>query len=368
MRTIVVSAVNIRKGGTLTILKDCLSYLSSLTKDGKYRVVALVHQRSLTDYPGIEYIEFPDTIKNWGKRLWCEYFTMYRISQSLSPVYLWLSLHDTTPRVKAERQVLYCQTSFPFFKWKFRDFFFDYKIVLFALLTRFVYRINIHKNKYLIVQAEWLRTGFSNMFHLPKEKFIVATPEQSMLLQNTNKRFTQNEYSFLVASSPDCHKNFETVCQATTLLEKKVGKNKFKVILTIKGNENKYARWLYKNWGHISSIDFRGFMKKEDLYTYYASVNCLIFPSRIETWGLPISEFANYNKPMIIADLPYAYETAAGSNLTAFFQIGQTEDLADKMYSLLNNNFNQFHSIRKNSISDPCATTWNDLFKILLTE
>ena len=48
------------------------------------------------------------------------------------PVYLWLSLHDATPRVVAERRVVYCQTSFPFYKWSWRDFLFDYKIVLFA--------------------------------------------------------------------------------------------------------------------------------------------------------------------------------------------------------------------------------------------
>ena len=68
------------------------------------------------------------------------------------PVYLWLSLHDATPRVVAERRVVYCQTSFPFYKWSWRDFLFDYKIVLFALFTRWIYRINVHRNTYLIVQ------------------------------------------------------------------------------------------------------------------------------------------------------------------------------------------------------------------------
>ena len=76
MKTIVVSAVNIRKGGTLTILRDCLGYLSGLASGGEYRVVALVHKRELADYPGIEYIEMPGCIKGWGRRLWCEYVTM----------------------------------------------------------------------------------------------------------------------------------------------------------------------------------------------------------------------------------------------------------------------------------------------------
>lgn len=64
-KTIVVSAVSLRKGGTLTILQDCLCYLSALAADGNYRVIALVHKRELADYPHIEYIEMPDVIKGW---------------------------------------------------------------------------------------------------------------------------------------------------------------------------------------------------------------------------------------------------------------------------------------------------------------
>ena len=113
-KTIVVSAVSLRKGGTLTILRDCLCYLSTLATDGHYRVIALVHKRELADYPGIRYIEMPDIIRGWSRRLWCEYVTMNRISRRIAPVYLWISLHDTTPRVVAEQQVVYCQTSFLF--------------------------------------------------------------------------------------------------------------------------------------------------------------------------------------------------------------------------------------------------------------
>lgn len=178
MKTIVVSAVTLRKGGTLTILRQCLNYLSELAVHGDYRIVALVHRKELVFYPNVEYMEMPDMIQGWGKRLWCEYVTMRRISRQLAPVYLWLSMHDTTPNVQAERQAVYCQTSFSFLKGKWQDLIFDYKIVLFTLFTRFAYRINIHRNRYLIVQAEWLRKGFSKMFGLPKELFIVATPER----------------------------------------------------------------------------------------------------------------------------------------------------------------------------------------------
>ena len=118
MKHLVISAVNIRKGGTLTVLRDCLRYLSGRSE---LRVTALVHKRDLCDFPGIDYIEIPWSIDGWGKRLKCEYVTMKGISEKLQPVDLWLSLHDTTPNVVAKRQAVYCQTSFPFLKVQLRD-------------------------------------------------------------------------------------------------------------------------------------------------------------------------------------------------------------------------------------------------------
>ena len=54
------------------------------------------------------------------------------------------------------------------------------------------------------------------------------------------------------------------------------------------------------------------------MYEKYNKIDCLIFPSKLETWGLPISEFMAFDKPMLIADLPYAHETAAGAKYVAF--------------------------------------------------
>ncbi|MCB5658274.1 MULTISPECIES: glycosyltransferase family 4 protein [Bacteroides] len=366
MKTIVVSAVTLRKGGTLTILRQCLNYLSELAVHGDYRIVALVHRKELVFYPNVEYMEMPDMIQGWGKRLWCEYVTMRRISRQLAPVYLWLSMHDTTPNVQAERQAVYCQTSFPFLKGKWQDLIFDYKIVLFTLFTRFAYRINIHRNRYLIVQAEWLRKGFSKMFGLPKESFIVATPERMEKETIIKDNQQSHIYNFLFAATPDCHKNFETLCRATALLERELGVGKFKVILTISGNENRYARWLYRHWGHLKSIEFAGFMSREQLYRNYAGAHCLVFPSRVETWGLPISEFAAFGKPMLLADLPYAHETAAGSRQTAFFNPQSSDTLKMQMKRLVEGDFSFLKEIPHQVLVEPATHTWKELFDLLL--
>ena len=366
MKTIVVSAVNLRKGGTLTILRECLYYLSSSKWAKGYRVIALVHKKELAFYPNIEYVEIPDTIKSWGRRLWCEYITMYFLSKKWAPVFLWLSLHDTTPNVQAERQAVYCQTSFPFLQWRWRDWIFDYKIVLFSLFTRFAYRINIKRNRYLIVQADWLRKGLAGMFHMPQERFIVAPPELN-IQRNVSSFPMKDGFTFFFPATPDCHKNFEQLCEATRLLEKEFGKGKFQVWITINGKENRYTRWLYRKWGKVDSLRFSGFMDKEKLYAAYAAADCLVFPSRVETWGLPISEFAVFGKPMLLADLPYAYETAAGCSNVAFFNPSDPQILKEQMKWLIQKDTSFLTTVPKTAILEPVAYTWDELFERLLS-
>lgn len=367
-KTIVISAVNLRKGGTLTILRDCLRYLAELVREGDYHVVALVHKRALCDYDGIEYIEMPDIIKGWGKRLWCEYVTMHKISEELSPVYLWLSLHDTSPRVEAERQAVYCQTSFPFYKWSFRDFRMDFKIPLFAMFTKYAYKVNIRSNRYLIVQQNWLREGFSRMFGLKKEKFIVAPPQRKPA-EVVPEKVNNECFTFFYASTPDCHKNFETLCEAARFLENETGPGRFKVVLTLSGEENKYSRWLYSKWGKVQSIEFAGFMSKERLYGYYKSADSLVFPSKVETWGLPITEFmeASGDKPMLLSDLPYAHETATGAPQVCFFNPSDPAELKERMKELIQDKCVALAPVPKLEIEEPKADSWKELFEILLS-
>lgn len=368
MKTIVVSAVNIRRGGTLRILRDCLEYLSTLASEKHYRIVAIVHRRSLFDYGNIEYLELPHVIDNWGKRLWCEYVTMNRISRELAPVYLWLSLHDTTPRVVAERQAVYCQTSFPFLRLRLSDIRFDYKICLFGLFTRYAYRMNIKKNKYIIVQADWLRRAFSAMFGIPQNRFIVSPPEEKTTIVNCNGNQDQDGriYKFAYICGPDCHKNIELVCKAAEMLEKNHGSGRFQVMLTIAGSENAYARWIFSKWGNLKSINYMGYLNREELSQCYSDADCLIFPSRIETWGLPISEFMQYHKPMLLADLPYSHEASAGSTLTAFFNVDDASALAVQMARLIAGDTSSLSAVGRPVLNEPYSYSWEELFRYLL--
>ena len=359
-RNIVVSAVNLRTGGTLTVLRDCLGYLSS-RKD--LHVTALVHRRDLCDFPGIDYFEIPWSVKGWGHRLWCEYVTMNRISGQLPETDLWFSLHDTTPRVKARHQAVYCHTAFPFMKATRQDWKMDKKIVLFSLFTRFAYRMNVRRNRYLVVQQDCMRSALSALLSFPRQRIIVAPPSFRL---PTIQGAPGETPTFLYPGTPDCHKNFETLCEAARLLEERVGKNRFKVLITVQGDENRYARWLKEGWGDVSALDFRGLMPRDELARAYGEASCLVFPSRCETWGLPISEFLPTGKPMLLADLPYAHETASGASHVQFFPPTDAQALAAAMQAVVEGQSGLFNPVAPALPAAPLAPDWESLFALLL--
>lgn len=361
-RNIVVSAVNIRRGGTLTVLRDCLGYLST-RKD--LQVTALVHRRELCEFLGIRYIEIPWSAKGWLRRLWCEYVTMNRISRQLPETHLWLSLHDTTPRVRARRQAVYCQTSFPFIKAGWQDVRMNVKIPLFSWFTRYAYLLNVQRNRFLIVQQDWLRKGLSAMLHFPENRMIVAPPAfQVPVIED--KSALESVPIFLYPAGPDCHKNMECLCRAARLLENRLGTGRFRVVLTISGNENRYARWIKESFGDVRSLELGGYLSREALMALYGRAACLVFPSRVETWGLPISEFKGSAKPMLLADLPYAHESAAGAAGVAFFPYDRPQVLAGYMETLLNGDKSFLSPVLMTPAAEPLARDWESLFELLL--
>lgn len=364
MKTIVISAVNLRKGGTLTILNDCLRAFSEWNSREEHRVVAVVHRKELAFYPHIDYIELPWSVRSWLHRLWCEYVTLHQVSKLLGEVSLWLSLHDTTPRVKAERQAVYCHNPFPFFRWHWQHFFLNYRIVCFALFTKLIYRINIHRNQYIIVQQEWLRKAFQQMFGIDRKKIIVTTPDTQQ--PTLTARSSQGPVRFIYPAFPDVHKNFECLCEAARLLEKEVGDRHFEVLLTTTPDMNKYSRWIVRKWGDVKSIRLCGFLSREDLYELYADADCLVFPSKVETWGLPISEFKPTGAPMILADLPYAHETAAGGRQVAFFNPENPTELKDLMLNIVEGDCQCFKALPDITYEQPYTTDWLQTIETLI--
>ena len=63
----------------------------------------------------------------------------------------------------------------------------------------------------------------------------------------------------------------------------------------------------------------------------------LLFPSRLETLGIPLLEAASAGLPIIVSDLPYAREAVGGYEGAVFADCADAELWANEIVKMCNN-------------------------------
>ncbi len=340
-KTIVVSAINIFTAGPLTIARDFLSAVGDSPRfcNGEYRLIFFCHSaKAYADIldaiaasganSSVEVIEKPLSRKNWVFRIYYEYIYFWLWSLR-NPVDTWLSLHDMTPNVRARRRIVYCQNAAPFYEGSSAKIWREPRFEIFRRFYSLLYRINLHKNQYVIVQQQWLRQAFVARFGCDPQKVIVANPNRILadVPKNTAARVKSSETLLVYAAFPRFFKNFEVLLDAMRLLIDLP----VRLVLTVNGTENKYAAGLLTQYGNLSNVQFGGYLSFQQMNDLYAAADALVFPSTLESWGLPLSEFRAYQKPIFAADLPYAKEVLSGYAHARFFDPHDSQALADSL-------------------------------------
>jgi len=360
-KTLVVSAVNLIEGGTLTIMRECLKIAVADLGD-EWDIVALVHDKKLIDLPTVQCIEFPKAKRSWFLRLYYELYIFKSLSKRLAPD-LWLSLHDITPNVCARRQAVYCHNPSPFYRQTFRESILDPTFFLFSKMYSFVYKTNIQRNHHVVVQQKWLREEFKRRYGA--RNVVVAHPIDSVSSSGARERRRGDTTIFFFPSLSRFFKNFEVICAAAELLAAE-GVSQFEVRLTIDGTENRYSAGLLKRYGALGALRFIGRQNQIQMSVQYEAADCLIFPSRLETWGLPITEARALGMPMLVADVPYAHETVGTYDQVRFFPATDAIALAALMRDFIAGRLRFDHVVVPEPAA-PFAKNWSDLLKILTT-
>ncbi|MCH4013383.1 MAG: glycosyltransferase [Solobacterium sp.] len=358
-KVLVLSGINLVDGGALSVYQDCLNELISCGYGEKCKIYALVNSKKFFNTnKQVEYIEFPRSKQSWLFRLYYEYFYFKKLSKRLN-AYYWISLHDITPNVHATKQYVYCHNPSPFNRMKITDAKYGWKYYLFSKFYKYLYAINIKKNTAVIVQQDWMRKEFKKMFQI--DNIIVSRP--SIPATKTIVSAPAEKTIFVCPSYPRYYKNFEVVCKAARLLNEK-GINNFQVIITVDGTENKYSKDLVKEFNNVESIDFTGLLSRNNLYDVYSKSKCLIFMSKLETWGMPIIEFKSTGQGMILADLPYCHETCGNYDNVSFVRPDDFNRLAVEMKKIIDGDKLGINRISKPNT--PFAKDWRELFSMIL--
>lgn len=360
-KTVVVSGINLFQGGTLRVYYNFCDEIIQSGLHKQYHFILFVHKKELfekyNDY--FEILELPRSRKSWFIRMYYEYIYFKKYSKD-KDIYLWISIHDSSPRVHAKHQISYFHNPTFSYKAGYRDFKYNKKVFIFSFVYKYVYKWNVKANDFVIVQQDWIARSMSKLLDFDLNKIIVMRADHK--IEKSEKRLEKlKPYTFFFPSVSRHFKNFEIICEAVKLLNQNINPSLYQVILTIDGSEDKYAKVILNAYGNLENIDFCGLLPLDEVYDYYQKSSCLIFPSKLETWGLPISEAKEFDLPMIVADLDYAHETVGIYDKVCFFDPDNAAMLANLMNKAIHNE-PIFNSASYVNTSPNSCTSWKEVF------
>jgi len=363
-KKIVLSGANITSGGPLTIFNEALDELSQCNNS---EIIAIVNSKELFfKSDNISFIEIPNYKKFVFLKFYYEYVYFKDISKRVEPD-IWISLNDFTPNVSARSVFTYFHNAAIFFKIEWRDILFSNRVIFQKFYYRLFLQFNIRKNKKFIVQQNWIAESIHDLYNLPIKQLLIFKPNFTLsnyfpVEQNENNNFEKKLVLFYPTKAAG-YKNIEFICEALNVLSKRSSVKNIELRLTIDKDENlysKYLNWKYKNL----TIIWLGSISKDKVEENYKEASVLIFPSRLETWGLPLTEFAKYNKPIFAIDLGYVYETLQDYPYLAFFKPNNVNQLVELLSNKLNGigiDYYIFNKRLSKNYNIDNVNVWNEL-------
>jgi len=326
MAKIMIFDVPATSGGALTILE---MYHKYALEDKSNEYVFVISTPKLAESNNVKVLNFPNVKKSWLHRHNFDVFKARKIVKRYSPDKI-ISLQNVVIKGTKVLQEVYMHQSLPFVKHKFKLIKQPKLWIYQNIIGNMIFK-SMKKADSVIVQTKWIKEAIVEKCGVSPDKIKVERPP---LADIEFLKFAQDgELKFFYPATATAHKNHSVIVEA--LIELKKQGLEPKVIFTLDGTENSLSASIKeKALSNGLNIEFIGGMPYDKVLQMYAD-SALIFPSFIETFGLPLLEAKLTDSPIIASDEPFSREILDGYDKASFFKYNDSEELAQKITSLL---------------------------------
>jgi glycosyltransferase involved in cell wall biosynthesis len=330
---VMVFDVPAESGGALSVLKEFYDSVRN-HHDKSITWYFVLSVPELVETENVKVLRFPWIKKSWFHRYFFDRLVASKLVEKYKIDKVFSLQNLIIPNVK-QKQSIYLHNSLPFVSYRYKFLENKYLWVYQNVIGRSMIN-SIKMADFVIVQTQWMKQACIEKSTVNKDKVTVVTPFVNL---EHNGFFEPNDSSmqtfFYPASGAD-FKNHKIIIKACMRL-KEQGIHNYQVIFTLTGNEDKRVQSLYQRAKELDlPIDFVGFLTREQVFDFY-NKSVLLFPSYIETFGLPILE-GRISKTVIIAsDCNFSHEILDGYENSYFFNPFNDEQLAFIMKDLIQN-------------------------------
>jgi glycosyltransferase involved in cell wall biosynthesis len=319
-------------GGALSILSELYNEVIEYP-DKTVNWIFVLSKPDFNETDNIKVLRFPWVKKSWFHRLFFDNLYAPRLIKKYN-VDKVLSLQNMViPKTKVP-QTLYVHQSLPFvdYKFNFRQnrTLWIYQNVIGKIITR-----SIKKAEKVIVQTQWMKKACIANANVRIDKFCVIPPQVKIMDNNNSFEVGKETLStFFYPAGNGTYKNHIVILKACKILKEK-NINNYKVILTLTGNEDEFISSIYREINELRlPIEFVGVLPREQVFNYY-NKSVVLFPSYIETFGLPLLEAKLQSGIILASDTIFAKEVLDNYENAYYFNPFNEFDLAEYMESFI---------------------------------
>ncbi|MDL2297791.1 glycosyltransferase [Synergistaceae bacterium OttesenSCG-928-D05] len=340
-KNILVYDVAASSDGALSVLNDFYAMVKK-HEDKTINWIFIISTPALDETDNIMVIRVPWVKKNWFFRAFYDYFIAPIIIKKYSADKV-ISLQNILIPRGGVPQVLYLHQALPFVEYRFsivdQHIFWIYQ----NIISRLIFYSIKHASR-VVVQTKWMknscvaRTGIDacKIEVIPPE--VDIKPEKFFAFENTSTP------TFIYPAMPLIYKNHNIIITACKKLLKLNNICNFKVIFTFDGSENKLSKKIIDDVEKNNlPIEFIGKVNRVELFEWYAK-SVLLFPSYLETVGLPLIEAKLFYSPIIAADTLFSREILEGYKKCHFVK----PDDADYFSSIMQEYVGKWYHAMKN--------------------
>ncbi|MGH2317014.1 glycosyltransferase [Planococcus sp. SE5232] len=347
---IVVNNIAASTSGALSILHSFYDYIR-LESDKEIEWIFLLNDNYIEETKNIKVIILKDVKKTWIRRLTFDCFTGKKLVSKLKPDIVF-SLQNTIFFGVDCPQVLYVHQSIPFQDEKKFSFLKPEERIL-AVYQHIIGRMiikSIKKADKIIVQTIWMRERIIRKTNINPRKILSFMPPQ---VNKAESKFglSYSNTTFFYPAQEILYKNHECIYKANNELKQK-GIREHEIILTIDQEKTE------------KNISFIGKIEQKDVMEYYSRTT-LVFPSYIETVGLPLIEAREIGSIILAADCPYAREVLGNYENAYFFNPFSPKELAILMEKVLNSEIKKIEVEKK---VEKTINSWQEVIKVIKQE
>ncbi|NOW97015.1 glycosyltransferase [Mucilaginibacter sp. SG564] len=372
-KNIIVNAVSLKNGGARTILLQFFNQLILKQNDFKdfdfYLFVCDGVVLEARDIPeSIQIVHLPvnnivDRIK-WevsGLRKW--------IKEKHLNVSLFVSLQSIGFFFNNKNQLIYYHNPIPVYPkrwniWKKSET----KLWIYKTIFRKIMKWSYNDNSIFIAQVKWVKQALVDTFHIKDDQIHIIKPDISSFqnrihfLKDSDAHQSDLNYIYFPATEYPYKNHLFIVNVLSRLLEIAPAEERllstWKIIFTLDVNTSGIYQ-IIKQRGLEKYFLFTGHVSYDEAMAYYQKSKLILFPSYIETFGLPLIEAAFFGKKILASDLSFVSEVLHDYNGLQMITLTDEDAWAKALLDNIN------HTTSFDSYLPDYETGWNDFFDLI---